>query len=121
LFGMSAGKPLDRYDFNDELSFDQKIAAKCRLESEVVIFDIDRRLSRDGISHRRKQCAEDGLVNRLEQPRPEITMQPQSLIDHVCRNRLQVHNHFAPPRLRVNQTLLTATLPALRCRPSSPR
>lgn len=74
-------KPLDGFQLDDDPSFDQKVGAKSLVERDSVIHEADESLPFDEKTTTLERTGKQHLVDRLEKPRPQVTMNSHRRID----------------------------------------
>jgi hypothetical protein len=103
LFAVDSGDPLDRFQFDEQFSFDQQIGAKAFIDDEVIKANCDRLLALHRQSATRQTLEQDRFVNRFEQPRPKPFMQFEPAINGYGGQRFYIHTRKPSSRLRVSQ------------------
>lgn len=83
---MNRQNSLNRFHFNDDLSFDDQVDSKARLYRNTLVDQRERRLTLDGDATRRQFMPQALLIDGLKEPRTERLMHRERRVDNLTRN-----------------------------------
>jgi len=117
LLGMSGGKPLNRFDFDEQSLVNKEIDTKSGVKGHAVKMNVYRPLSRNPKSHSPQLARQNSFINALKQPRPQIAVHMQRNIENGSTDFVYILHLRASASSRE----IKVSPEAPRYRPSSPR
>lgn len=86
LFSVRESQALDALQLNQDQILDDEIGAEANVEAHVLIAKRDSDLPLDSQAALNELVAKDGLVDRLKEPRPKMTMDLHRGVHHDAGN-----------------------------------
>ena len=91
MFAVNRRKPIDRFQFDQQLIADQQVGTEARVDSQFAISDRNELLPLDCQSSLHKDVRQHGLISRFQQTRPKLLMNLQPCIDRDRGHRFDIH------------------------------
>jgi hypothetical protein len=87
---MDRRQPIDRLHFDEKPAFDREIGSEPFRENQSVEFDRDGLLPLYGEPGTMQACRHDRFIDRFEESRPEVLVDPQPAIHRDPRKALPI-------------------------------